>query len=211
MRNSRAAIAALVGAPALLVGTSALALEVTFEQASGLAGGAALGVVGGPVGGFIGGMLGRAVGRTIHHPARPVDLTDLKSRPHVTPINDGPFLNEAVEDRAVDSTPIRMIEVQPTRMDAQTYLANAPRSSSTPHTYLASARRRAPRERTYLASAPRPEPQAETAAAHAIPAAAVVSDNPNARPGTLDYQLNQVNAHRAAEGAAQIQKVADVH
>ena len=211
MRKSGAVIAALVGAPILLVGSSALALEVTFEQASGLAGGAALGVVGGPVGGFIGGMLGRAVGRTIHHTRPPVDLTDLKSRPRVTPINDSPMLNAPVEDRAVDSTPIRMIEVRPTEMDAQIYTASSPRAVTGPPTYLASAHRRAPRERTYLASAPRPAPQADTAAAHAIPAAAVVSDNPTAQPGTLDYQLNQVNTRRAAEGEPQIQKVADVH
>ncbi len=210
MRSSRAAIAALVGAPVLLVGTSALALEVTFEQASGLAGGAALGIVGGPVGGFIGGMLGRAVGRTIHHPARPINLTDLKSRPHVTPINNGPFLNAAVEDRAVDSTPIRMIEVQPTEMDAQTYMASTRRGPAAPHTYLASARHRAQRQPTYLVSVPRPASQADTAAAHAVPVAAVVSDNPHAQPGTLDYQLNQANAQRAAGGQPQIQKVADV-
>ena len=210
MRKSGAVIAALVSAPVLLVGSSALALEVTFEQASGLAGGAALGVVGGPVGGFIGGMLGRAVGRTIHHTRPPVDLTDLKSRAHVTPINDGPMLNAPVEDRAVDSTPIRIIEVRPTEMDAQTYVASAPREQTGPRTYLASAHRRAPRVRTYLASAPRSAPQAESAAAQAIPAAAVVSDNPGAQPGTLDYQLNQANARRAAEGQPQIQKVADV-
>ena len=193
MRKSRTVLAAVVGAPVLLVSGSALALDVTFEQASGLAGGAALGAVGGPVGGFIGGMLGRAIGRTIHHAPPPVDLTDLKSRPRVTAINQGPFINAAVEDRAVDSTPIRTIEVRPTEMDAQTYMASARGDADAPRTYLASAQSRGP----------------QAAAAQAMPVSAAASDSANGQPGTLDYQLNQLNARRAAEGQPRIEQIAD--
>ena len=192
MRKSCATLAALVGAPVLLVGSSALALDVTFEQASGLAGGVALGAVGGPAGGFIGGMLGRAIGRTLHHPARQIDVPDRAARQHVTPIGQGHIVYQTTEDRVVDSTPIRMIEPAPTEADARTYLAAAPA-------------RKPERPRTYLASAPREETQARV-----IPIVAAASENPAAHPGTLDYQLDQLNARRAAEGEPQIQKIADI-
>jgi hypothetical protein len=172
-----------------------MALDITFDQVTGVAGAAALGAVGGPAGGFIGGLLGRAIGRKLHHAPPVVDLTDLKSRPRITPIDQGPMLNEPVEDRAVDSTPIRMIELKPTEADAQTTLASAPRAPAAPRTYLASARRRAP---------------AAEAPVQPIPVSAERPASGGPQPGTLDYQLSQLNARRAAEGLPRIQQIADV-
>jgi hypothetical protein len=204
MRKSGAALAALVSVPVLLAASSALALDITFDQVTGTVGGVALGAVGGPAGGLIGGLLGRAIGRKLHHPPPVVDLTDLKSRPRITPIEDRPLLNEAVEDRAVDSTPIRLIELRPTEADAQTIEASAPRAPPAARTYLASARRHPAHARTYLASARR----RAASSPHAIPVSTTRTDA--AQPGTLDGQLNQLNARRAAEGLPQIQQIADV-
>ena len=209
MRRSVAAVVALISAPVILIAGSAAALDISFEQVTGAAGGA-LGIVGGPVGGLFGHVLGRAIGHKIHPPPRPIDLTDMRSRAHVTPIDEPRTLMDsdvAADDRAVDSTPIRMVELRPAEADAHTYLASAPRHSTQARTYLASARHRAPRVRTYLASEPRPAVQADAAAAYAIPVSAKVGDNPTAPPGTLDYQLNQLNAH---DGAVRAQTVADV-
>ena len=205
MRRSRAAIAALVGAPVLLTASSALALDIYFDQVTGVAGGA-LGIVGGPVGGFVGGMLGRKIGQKIHPRPRPLDFTDLESRPRVTPIGEGRIIEpgEGVEDRTVDSTPVRMIEPRPMEADAQTYLASAPRQAARTRTYRISTHHRVSRAETYLVSAP----PATEPAARAIPVSAQAGDNP-APPGTLDYQLNQLSARRATGGAV-VQKVADV-
>lgn len=209
MRKSGAVMAALAGVPVLLAAGSAAALTITFEQVTGAIGGAALGIVGGPAAGFAGNVLGREVGRKLHPPARQIDLTDLRSRPHVTPINDGPMLDPPVDDRVVDSTPVRMIELKPAEADAQTYLASAPRSAAGPRTYLASARRGRAHVRTYLASSPKPAARSETPEVRAIPVSNLAGDNPTAPPGTLDYQLNQLNAGRAADDAL-VQKVADI-
>ncbi len=213
MRRSGAVIAALVGAPVLLVGSSAAALEVTFDQVTATAGAAALGLVGGPLGGLAGSVLGRQIGRKIHPRPREIDLSDLRSQPHVTPIRDDRIIDPGVgvEDRAVDSTPIRMVELRPEEADARTYLASGPTGSAhraaEARAYLASARHRAPRVRTYLAAAPRPAAEPETAAAQAIPVSATVS----AHPGTLDDQLKRLHARQAPEAeAVLVQKVADV-
>jgi hypothetical protein len=135
----------------------------------------------------------------------------MESRPHVAPLNQGPMVNPAIDDRAVDSTPVRMVELRPEETDATTYLVSAPPRPAATHTYLASAHRHAPRVRAYLASAPRQPEPAEAAAPRAIPVSATSAVGAGGDPGTLDYQLSQLNAHRAAEGQPQIQTVADVH
>lgn len=207
MLRSRAALAALVGVPVLLTASSAFALEIYFDQVTGAAGGA-LGIVGGPVGGFVGGILGKKIGEKIHPRPPHIDNSDLLSHPRVTPINDGPMINPPVEDRAVDSTPVRMVELRPEETDAQTYLASAPAQAQAPRAYRVSARHRihASQAETYLTSAP----PREQAPPRAIPVSQTTADGAGAQPGTLDYQLNQMNARRAAEGQPQIQTVADV-
>ena len=213
MRKSGAVIAALVGAPVLLVGSTAAALEVTFDQVTATAGAAALGLAGGPLAGLAGSVIGRQIGRTIHPRPRQIDISDLRSRTHVTPIGEDRIIDAGagVPDRAVDFTPIREVELRPAEAEARTYLAAAPEAA--PHraaearAYLASARHRAPHARTYLASAPRPAEEPESAAVQAVPVSATVK----APPGTLDYQLNQLHAHQADEAdATLVQKVADV-
>ncbi len=213
MRKSGAVIAALVGAPLLLAGSSAAALEIPFDQVTATAGAAALGLVGGPLGGLAGSVLGRQVGRKIHPRPREIDLSDLRSQPHVTPIREERIIDSGVgvEDRAVDSTPIRMVELRPEEADARTYLASGPGVSShraaQARAYLTSARHRAPRARTYLASARRPAAQPDTAALHAIPVSARVG----VQAGTLDDQLNQLRARQGTDPeAVLVQKVADV-
>ncbi len=200
MRRSGAAVAALVSVPVLLAAGSAMALDVYFDQVTAAAGGA-LGIVGGPPGGLVGSILGRQIGLKIHPRPRPIDLTDLKSRAHVTPIGEGPIIDAGAgrEDRAVDSTPVRMIELRPAETDAQTYLASTPNSARQDRTYQVSTRSHVSSAERYLVSAPKPAPEAS----------APVGDNPAAPPGTLDYQLNQLNARHGADGAA-VQKVADV-
>jgi hypothetical protein len=200
----------------LLTASSALALDIYFDQLTGLAGGA-LGIVAGPPGGLIGGLLGREIGRKIHPRPRPIDLTDLESRPRVTPIHAGRVIEpgEGVEDRTVDSTPVRMIEPRPAEMDARTYLASAPRQASPTRTYRISGRHRVSRAETYLVSAPSAESPADGAtradrAARAVPVSAPAAEDPDAPPGTLDYQLNQMNA-RHVTGEPVVQKVADLH
>ncbi len=197
MRRSVAAVAALVSVPVLLAAGSAAALEVTFDQVTAAAGGA-LGIVGGPAGGLVGSVLGRQIGLKIHPRPRPLDLTDMKSRAHVTPIDQGPMIDPSagLEDRAVDSTPVRMIELRPAETDAQTYQASAPAPARQGRTYQIAARRRVSHAQAYLVSAPQPAP------AGSVPA----GDNPGAPSGTLDYQLNQLNAQHGAV----VQKVADV-
>jgi len=211
MRRSVAAVAALVSAPVLLTASSALALDIYFDQVTGVAGGA-LGIVGGPVGGFVGGMLGKQIGLKIHPRPRRIDNSDLESRPRVTPISEGRVIEpgEGVEDRTVDSTPVRMIGLRPAEADAQTYLASAAAAAPETRTYRISAHRRVSRAETYLVSAPRPVRHAEAPEVHAVPISATVGDNPNAPAGTLDYQLNQLNARHAAEGQPVVQQVADV-
>ena len=200
MRMSAAAVAALVSIPVLLGAGSAVALDVYFDQVTGVAGGA-LGIVGGPVGGLVGHVLGQQIGLKIHPRPRQIDLTDLKSRAHVTPIGQGRVLDSGagMEDRAVDSTPVRMIELRPAETETQTYLASTPSPAQQGRTYQVSARRRASSAETYLVAAPNP----------AAEATAPAGDNPAAPPGTLDYQLNQLSAGHGADGAA-VQKVADV-
>ncbi len=204
MRRSGAVVAALVGAPILFSANAALALDIYFDQITGVAGGA-LGIVGGPVGGFVGGMLGRQIGRKIHPRPRPVDLTDLQSRPRVTPIAEGRIIQdgEGVEDRAVDSTPVRMIELRPAQADARTYLASAPARTGEARTYRISHHHRLSPAESYLVSAPRAADSFATPRVTAVSAS--VSDNPGAPPGTLDYQLNQLTARSGA-----VQKVADL-
>ncbi len=213
MRRSGVVIAALVGAPALLAASSAAAIEVPFDQVTATAGAAALGVVGGPLGGLAGSVLGRQIGRKIHPRPRQIDISDLRSQTHVTPIRDERIMDEGagVPDRSVDFTPIREIELRPAETEARTYEASAPQAfphrAAEARAYLASTHRRVPRARTYLASAPRPAVQAEPAAAQAIPVSATVP----AAPGTLDDQLNQLRARQAAEAdKVLVQKVADV-
>jgi len=209
MRRSGAAIAALVSAPVLLAASSALAFEIYFDDITGAAGGA-LGIVGGPVGGFVGGELGKQIGLKIHPRPKQIDNSDLESRAHVTPISEGRIIEpgEGVEDRTVDSTPVRMVELRPTEAEAQTYLASAPGRAWHPRAYEISMRHRARLARRYLASAPR---RPETASApRAIPVSLPVGGDPGAPPGTLDYQLNQLNARPVAQ-APVVEKVADVH
>ena len=93
MRRSGAAVAALVSVPVLLAAGSAVALDITFDQVTASGGAAVLGVVGGPGAGFVGSLLGRQIGLKLHPRARPIDLTDLKSRAHVTPISEGPIID----------------------------------------------------------------------------------------------------------------------
>lgn len=209
MLRSRVALAALVGAPVLLTASSALALDIYFDQVTGAAGGA-LGIVGGPVGGLVGGLLGRQIGLKIHPRPRHIDNSDLLSHPHVTPINDGPMINPPVEDRAVDSTPVRMVELRPEEADAQTYLASAPAPAPAreARAYRVSVRHRIPASQaeTYLTSAP----SRAASAPRAIPVSQTTEAGAGVQPGTLDYQLGQLNARRAAEGQPQIQTVADV-
>ena len=212
MRMSRALVAALVGVPAMLTASSALALDIYFDQVTGVAGGA-LGIVGGPVGGFVGGMLGRQIGQKIHPRPRLIDNTDLESRAHVTPLQEGRIIQdgEGVEDRTVDFTPVRMIEPAPTAMDARTVLASAPAQPAETHLYRISHRHRARTSaETYLVSSPRPAARAATDVARAIPVSAPVGENSSAHPGTLDYQLSQLNARRASGGEAKVQTVADL-
>ena len=200
MRKSGAAVAALVSVPVLLVVSSAMAVDIYFDQVTAAAGGA-LGIVGGPAGGLAGSVLGRQLGLKIHPRPRVIDLSDLRSRTHVTPIGDGRMIDAGAgrEDRAVDSTPVRMIEPRPSETDAQTYLAAAPSPARQGRTYQVSINRRVSRAETYLVSAPKPASEAF------VPA----GDNPGAAPGTLDYQLNQLNAGHGADRAA-VQKLADV-
>ena len=213
MRKSGVVIAALVGGPVLLVGSTAAALEITFDQVTATAGAAALGVVGGPLGGLAGSVIGRQIGRKIHPRPREIDISDLRSRTQVTPIRDDRVIDAGVgvPDRAVDFTPIRELELRPAEVEARTYLATArgaaPHRAAEARAYLAAGRHRVPRARTYLAAAQRPAPEPETAAVQAIPVSATVK----APPGTLDYQLNQLRAHQADEAdAALVRKVADV-
>ncbi len=212
MRKSGAVIAALVGAPVLLVSSTAAALEVPFDQVTATAGAAALGLAGGPLAGLAGSVIGRQIGRTIHPRPRQIDISDLRSRTHVTPIGDERIIEAGagVPDRAVDFTPIREVELRPAEAEARTYLAAqpaAPHRAAEARAYLASARHRVPHARTYLASAPRPAPEPESAAVQAIPVSATVK----APPGTLDFQLNQLHARQADEAdATLVQKVADV-
>ena len=200
MRRSGAAVAALVSVPVLLAAGSAVALDITFDQVTASGGAAVLGVVGGPGAGFVGSLLGRQIGLKLHPRARPIDLTDLKSRAHVTPISEGPIIDAGAgrEDRAVDSTPVRMIELRPPETDAQTYLAATPSAVRQGRTYQVSTRRHVSPAERYLVSAPQP----------AGGASGAVSDNPAAPPGTLDYQLNQLTARHGADGAV-VQTVAD--
>ena len=214
MRRSGPLIAALVSAPVLLVAGSAAALEVTFDQVTATAGGGAFGIVGGPLGGFVGAVLGRQLGRKLHHGPRQIDNSDLRSQTHVTPISEGRIIEPGVgvEDRTVDSTPVRMVELRPAEAEARTYQASAPvrlHRAAEARAYLASARRHAHPARTYLASAPRPAQAADSAAMHPIPVSATVSAAP--LPGTLDYQLTQLKARHADEAdAVLVQKVADI-
>ena len=216
MRRSGALVAALVGAPVLLVGSSAAALEVTFDQVTASAGGAAFGLVGGPLGGFVGGVLGRQLGRKLHHGARQIDNSDLRSQAHVTPILEARIIEPGVgvEDRVVDSTPVRMVELRPAEAEAQTYPASAlvrTHRAAEPRAYLASARPHAHPARTYLASAPRPAQAPDTTVMHAVPVSAAVSDGASTAPGTLDYQMNQLKPRHADEAdAVLVQKVADI-
>jgi hypothetical protein len=191
----------------LLTASSALALDIYFDQVTSAAGGA-LGIVGGPVGGFVGGFLGKKIGEKIHPRPRHIDNSDLLSHPHVTPINDGPMVNPPVEDRAVDSTPVRMVELRPEETDAQTYLASAPAPAREARAYRVSTRHRIrpSQAETYLTSAP----SRADAAPRAIPVSQTTEASAGGQPGTLDYQLSQLNARRQAEGQPQIQTVADV-
>jgi hypothetical protein len=203
-----AAIAALASAPVLLAASSALAFDIYFDQITGAAGGA-LGIVGGPVGGLVGGLLGKQIGLKIHPRPKQIDNSDMESRAHVMPISQGRIIEpgEGVEDRAVDSTPVRMVELRPPEAEAQTYLASAPIQAPQARAYQISARHRGRMARRYLASAPRP---AETASAPpVIPVSLPAGGNPGAPPGTLDYQLNQLNAGHAAD-APVVEQVADV-
>ncbi len=216
MRRSGPVIAALLGAPVLLFAGSASAIEVTFDQVTATAGGAAFGMVAGPLGGFVGGVLGRQLGRKLHKGPRQIDNSDLRSQAHVTPIREGRIIEPGVgvDDRAVDSTPVRMIELRPAEAEARTYQASAPsrpRGAAEARAYLASSRRHAHPARTYLASAPRPAQAADAAVMHAIPVSAVVGDSAAPGPGTLDYQLNQQKARHAEDAdAVLVQKVADI-
>jgi hypothetical protein len=199
----------------MLTASSALALDIYFDQVTGVAGGA-LGIVGGPVGGFVGGMLGRQIGRKIHPRPRAIDNSDLESRAHVTPIYAGRVIQdgEGQEDRTVDSTPVRMIEPAPSAMDARTYMASAtakPSEAVRPHTYRIVHRHRVEGPETYLVSAPPPGERAAPAEARAIPVSVTTGEAAAVEPGTLGYQLKQLNARRAAEGAPRIQTVADLH
>ena len=113
-----------------LIGSPASAAVVAAEHVTGLAGGLAGGAVGGPVGGFVGGIAGRLIGRALPkkkqinlQPPAPAQAGPL------TPLRPERLLDPSINDRTVDATPIREIEVdrgQPDALSAgQPVLANA--------------------------------------------------------------------------------------
>lgn len=160
MLKALGAAALLCAAPVILTAGPAAALTITTDQVTSAIGGTAFGIVGGPIGGFIGGVLGKEVGKTIDRRRKGLDVTPPVQTTAVQPLYS-PVIGPGWEDRAVDTTPMRILDIGP-----------APEADHSPA-------RRAP---------PRPD----------APSAGVTlaaSPDPDAPPGTLDYQLNRIVEH----------------
>jgi hypothetical protein len=161
MLNKPRSILALAAVASLASASSAMAITITSEQAGGTAGSIAGGAVGGPVGGFVGGFAGRLIGRALHRKSHDVAFQPPAAATGVTLLPAGRLVDPVVNDRAVDTTPMRTIEVGPAQAQ-DAFRAARPASAST-----------------------------------ASFGAGGGAASAGARPGTLDYQLQQLRAGRS--------------
>lgn len=117
-KHIQLALTLLAGASLISAGPTTAAV-VTPQQVTGLAGSAAGGAVGGPVGGFLGGIAGRLIGGAfpkkkqlgVGEPAPPPN--------RITPLSGSErVIYTGADQRMVDATPIREIEVDRGQPDA---------------------------------------------------------------------------------------------
>lgn len=179
MRRSGSTWKMLAALPVLAVAAPAAATILTAEQVGGTAGSMALGAVGGPVAGLVGGVAGRLFVHMVQHRRSPLDPHLPPAPRQVQPIADRRPIDPPADQPVVDLTPVR-------------YVPKLPPDNPFAAGREASARA-AQMQRVVSQGAP----------------SADLPDDPNASPGTLDYQVNQLKARGAWQGGAGLTPIAD--